>query len=211
MRVVWQSALSVVLGFIGGVVAMNTNFHFKHHESEVRAQTVRASRFELVDSSNNAIAYWGRDRQGLDIEIAFLDQNGAIRAKFGTEASQVVAGHPAAYNPFTELIGSDGKVRFLLHLDRSESQVLAMGDSKAEDRFLLGHRRASDVAGSKEPDSWGNWSLVFKDPSHGWRDYVEIGVTTPMGTEKRTGYAVVRNSKDQRVSLLPNDAKPKKF
>lgn len=204
MRVVWQSVLSVALGFIGGVVAMNTNLHFKHHETEVGAETIRASRFELVDSSNNAIAYWGKDRQGLDIEIAFLDQNGALRAKFGTEASQVIGGHPAAYNPFTELIGSDGKVRFLLHLDRSESPVLAMGDSKSEDRLLLGHWRTSDIAGTKEPDSWDKWSLVFKDPSYGWRDYVDIGVTTPLGTQKRTGYAVLRNNADRQLSVQPD-------
>ena len=211
MRAVWQSALSVVLGFIGGVVAVNTNLRFTQHESEVRAETVRANRFELADSLDNTVAYWGQDKQGLDIEIAFLDEKGARRAKFGLEASQLKGGLPTAYHPFTELLGSDGGARFMLHLDRSESPTLAMGDSKSEGRLLLGHWRVSDVAGSQEPDSWENWSLVFKDPSHGWRDYVAIGVTTPLGTEKRTGYAVLRNSKDQRVSLLPNDAKPKKF
>jgi hypothetical protein len=203
MKVVWQSALSVVLGFIGGVLAMNINFHLKRDESEIHAETVRAARFELVDSLNSTLSYWGRDKQGLDIEIAFLDEKNARRAKFGIEANQLKAGHPIGYNPFTELVGSDGRDRFLLHLDGSESPILAMGDSKTEDRLLLGHWRASDVAGSREPDSWGNWSLVFKDPSHGWRDYVEIGVTTPLGTEKRTGYAVLRNSKDQQLSLVP--------
>lgn len=204
MRAVWQSVLSIVFGFIGGVIAMNTNLHFKHDQSEIHAETVRAARFELVDPLNNTLAYWGKDKKELRIEITFLDETGAARAKFGVEPNQARGGRLASYSPFAELLGSEGEARLWQGLDGSQNPVVVMSDSKGADRLLLGHWRTSDVAGSKEPDSWGNWSLVFKDPSHGWRDYVEIGVTTPLGTEKRTGYAVLRNSKDQQVSLLPN-------
>ena len=129
MKGVLQSGLSLVLGFIGGIVAMNTNLHLKQHEPEVRAETVRATRFELADSSGNPPAYWGKDRQGVNTEIAFLDEKGAQRVRFGMEASQLSGKRPLAYSPFSELIGSDGKVRLRQRLDVSEYPVLAMGDS----------------------------------------------------------------------------------
>jgi hypothetical protein len=145
----------------------------------------------------------GKDRRGLNTEIAFLDEKGALRARFGLEASQLAGKRPLAYSPFTELIGSDRKVRIRQGLDVSEYPVLAMGDSKSENRVLFGHLDSRDVAGAKAPDPWDRWALVLRDPSHGWRDYVDIGMTTPLGTEQRTGYAVLRNSANRELSMLP--------
>lgn len=100
MKAVWQSLLSVVLGFVGGVVASNTNLHFKGGEAEVNAETVRAARFELVDSRNNPVAYWGKDKQGLHMEITFLDETGTARTRLGVEAKQVRVGQPTSYSRF---------------------------------------------------------------------------------------------------------------
>jgi hypothetical protein len=203
MRIVWQSALSVILGFIGGVVAMNTNFHFNRPAPEIRGETIRATRFELVDSSNSPLAYWGKADQGRSIQIAFLDDQGAIRAKFGVQASQLVTGRPVAFSPFSEFIGSEGKVRLAQRLDGAQNPVLAMGDSKGENRLLLGRWNSQDFVGTGEVDRWEKWSLVFRDSSHGLRDYVDMGVTTLSGTDQRTGYAVLRNSQDRQLSIEP--------
>jgi hypothetical protein len=201
MRAVWQCALSLVFGFIGGVIATNGKFILKG--SEISAETIRATRFELVDLSDNPLAYWARDKQGQHVQIAFLDEKGRLRAEFGVEPSQLEGGRPIAYSPFTALIGSDAKVRIRQGLDRSQNPVLAMGDSKTENRLLLGHWETRDVVSANEPDPWDKWSLVFRDPSHGWRDYLDIGATTPLNGKQRTGYAVLRNSLDQQLSEMP--------
>ncbi len=202
MRIVWQSALALVFGFIGGLVATHAGPYLKSRAPEVRAETVRARRFELVDSSGQGLAYWGKDKQGHRISIAFVDEEGRPRAEFGTEASQLSGGQPSAYSPFSALIGSDGKARLRQVLDSAQNPTLAMGDSKSENRLLLGHWDSRNSGGS-EADPWDRWSLVFRDPSYGWRDYVEFGVTSPLGKQQRTGYAVLRNSRDQQLSILP--------
>jgi hypothetical protein len=90
-------------------------------------------------------------------------------------------------------------------LDSSQNPVLVMGDSKTENRLLLGHWLREDVAGDSN-DPWDKWSLVFRDPSQGWRDYVDIGVTTPLNTKQRTGYVVLRNSSDRQLQEMPGVA-----
>lgn len=196
MRIVWQSTLSVILGFIGGLIGMNAHFHGNHSAS---ADTIRATRFELVDSTNRTVAYWGQANEGREIQIAFCDEQGKIRAKLGISATQVVGGRPVAFSPFNELNGSDGNVRLQQRLDGSQNPVMTMGDSKSQSRLLLGHWNNDDISGNTEGNRLDKWSLVFRDSSHGWRDYVDIGVTTPLGADERMGYAVFRNSKDRQL------------
>jgi hypothetical protein len=148
------------------------------------------------------LAYWAKDNQGLHVELAFVDDRGHVRAEFGTEATRMIAGRAADYSPFTALTGSDGRVRIRQGLDDSQSPVLAMGDSETEQRVLLGHWKRQDD-GANGSDCRDNWALVFRDPSHGWREYLDIGATTPLGTKHRTGYVEIRASTDRELSLLP--------
>ena len=203
MKSMWQSVLSLVLGFIGGIVATNSNFHIHRAQPEVRAEVVRASRFELVNASGNPLAYWGTDMGGFSTEIAFSGKDGRVRARLGVTAGELLAKKPNAYSPYFELIGSDGKVRFAERLDASEYPMLALGDSGSANRLLLGHMVAGDVAGVNAPDPWDRWALVLRDPSRGWREYLDIGVTTTLGSETRTGYVTLRNSKDRELSIIP--------
>jgi hypothetical protein len=61
MKIVWQSLLSLTLGFAGGILAMMLNHPLNRRlsSSENRVEVVRANRFELVNSSGNTLAYWG--------------------------------------------------------------------------------------------------------------------------------------------------------
>jgi hypothetical protein len=79
--------------------------------------------------------------------------------------------------------------------------MLTMGDAQTENRLALGHLFSSDD--SKAKDTWDKWSLVFRDPSHGWTDYLDLGATTPKDGTQRTGYVLLRNSQGQRIEQLP--------
>ena len=155
--------------------------------------TVRAERYELIGPSNILLAYWGQDLQRKRILMAFVDEKGGARTEFGTETN-LYDGRPIHYSPFSALIGSDGGIRMQQRLDNSQEPVLVMGDSKTETRLLLGHRQGGDLAS----DPWDRWGLSFRDLSDGWMDFAEIGVTTPMGPKRRTGYLVLRNSSGEK-------------
>jgi hypothetical protein len=170
----------------------------------IRAETVRATRFELVGESDKTLAVWARDAQSGRILISFLNEKGAPLAEFGIEPSQINNGRLSGFTPFTDLIGTDGKIRIQERLDGSDSPVLAMGDGQTEGRMLLGHLHQTDMDDDKNrKDPWDKWSLVFRDPAHGWKDYLDIGATTPLDTKQRTGYVVLRNSLDRRLEQMP--------
>jgi hypothetical protein len=64
MKLVWQSVLLLVLGFIGGGVAMNVPMLRSREVTPLlRAGTVQAGRFELAFSPDKPQAYWGLDAQ----------------------------------------------------------------------------------------------------------------------------------------------------
>ncbi len=197
MRGFWHLAFSLILGFLGGLLAIDVQrrLHSREITTVLRAGTVRAERYELVGPSNMLLAFWGQDLQKQKILIAFVDDKGHARAEFGAEAN-LFDGRTIRYTPFSALIGSDGGIRVQQRLDNSQEPVLLMGDSKTEARLLLGHRLSEDVAS----DPWDRWGLSFRDFSDGWIDFAEIGVTTPMDTKRRTGYLVLRSSSGQKFS-----------
>lgn len=134
--------------------------------------------------------------------IVFLDDKGRPRAEFGNEGNRLDNGRATDYAPFIALLGSDGKVRLRQGLDTRQYPFLSMGDHQTEARLLLGHSLHGSVSGIPD-DPWDNWSLLFRDPSHGWMDYVDIGVTTPLNSRQRTGYLVLRNSASSQLLLEP--------
>src|SRR5208282_6671168 len=140
MRIVWQSVLSMALGFLGGIIAMRVepHLHTKGVPTIVHARTVRAERFELEGPTGSVLAYWGHDWQRGLVLIAFLDEKEQPRAEFGVER-QVASSTAASSSPFTAMIGSDGGIRIQQRLDGSQNPVLMMGDSASENRLMLGH------------------------------------------------------------------------
>lgn len=206
MRFIWHSALSLLLGFLGGVAAMKVELRSQARAvlPIIRAETVRANRFELVDSRKpgQVVAYWGQDWQRQQTLIAFLNETGKPSLRIGTERNQRPGMSNGSYSPFFELLGSDGKSRIQQRLDGSENPVLTMGDSRTEERLLLGHWLRGDVAGKGE-DPWDKWSLVFRSPSNGLQDFADIGMTTPVDSKKSTGYVLLHNSEGHQIAQMP--------
>jgi hypothetical protein len=205
MKILWQSVLSSALGFLGGIVAIQLGPRLLpvKTSSVIRAETVQASRFELLGGSDKVLAYWARDMQSGRILIAFLDETGTPRAEFGIAPGQLDNGKPSGFTPFTALVGSDGKVRLQERLDSTQGPVLAMGDGQTEGRLLLGHFSQNDIDDKDRKDPWDKWSLVFRDSSHGWKEYLDLGATTASDSKERTGYVVLRNSLDRRLEQFP--------
>lgn len=204
MRVIWQSALSMLLGFVGGIIAMNVRLQYRTQWAMpiIRAETIQANRFEVVGTPNRVLAYWGFDPEQGGMVIAFLGENGRGRAKFGTEAAHNGNGHTSGFEPFMALVGPDGNARVQVRLDDFDEPFLAMGDRQSEHRLVLGHISSNDMP-RDDKDPWDKWSLIFRDPSHGWRDYVDIGATTPLNTNLRTGYIVLRGSSGHELRSVP--------
>jgi hypothetical protein len=205
MRVTWQLLLSLLFGILGGIIGVTVSLRLQSDDWSriISAKVVRATRFELLDSEDSRpVAYWSHDWANQRILIAFVDRIGRPRAGFGVQLNQSEDGKTAIYSPFLTFTDSDNATRLQARLDLANNPVLMMGDSGTEDRMVLGHFARGDVAGSSR-DSWDKWSLVFRDPSRGWRDYVDIGATTPLNSKRRTGYLILRNSQGQRLLSEP--------
>ncbi|MGB6843299.1 MAG: hypothetical protein WBE09_00260 [Candidatus Acidiferrales bacterium] len=206
MKAILNFVLSLALGFLGGLLAarLELRTQLRGTASAVRVPVVRAERFELVSASGNPLAYWGNDWQRGRVLMAFLDEKGRSRAEFGVAATRFGVGGGTDFTPFTALLASDGKIRLQAHLDKTQDPVLAMGDSNSEGRLLLGHSSNADTSG-EQSDPWDKWSLILRDPSHGWKEYVDLGVTTPLDTKQRTGYLILRNSFNKKSHILPSN------
>jgi hypothetical protein len=201
MKVGWHYCLSLLLGICGGILGSYFVpwFRSNYSPSNISARTVRAERFELLDPSKNVVSYWGTDWKNNRILIVFLDERGKLRAEMGVEAMR---GFSSGYSPFTALLGSDGGIRIQQILNDSQYPEITMGDAASADRIQFGRWRTSDVSGDDD-DQWDKWSLVFRDPSHGWKDYAEIGTSTVLGTDNRTGYFVLRDSNGKALRYFP--------
>jgi hypothetical protein len=206
MRVIWQSALSVLLGFAGGIVAMNVELRYrtKWVMPIIRAETIQANRFEVVGTPGLVLADWGLDPEHGGVVIAFQGEGGKRCAEFGTATTRFEGRNLAGFEPFMAMLGPDGNARVQVRLDEFHDPVLTMGDRLSEGRLLLGHTSSTDTPGDNDnKDPWDKWSLIFRDPSHGWKDYVDIGATTPLNSKLRTAYVVLRDSSGHELRSLP--------
>jgi len=192
MKVVAQSILSLALGFCGGVAALavGPRLRIPALRPDLTVRTLRAERFELVSPGNERLAYWGRDWPEDRTLLVFLDEKGRPRAEIGVESR---GKSNTNLTPFVTLLGSDGKPRMQQRLDPSESAVFEMGDTLTENRVAIGHWIYRDMNG-EQTDPWEKWSMVFSDSSNGQREYLDLGVTSPLGSGRRTGYLLLRDS-----------------
>jgi hypothetical protein len=203
MKTVWLSFLSMALGFVGGLTATKVSSYLIEQPNcdKVGELTVRATRFELVNSAGTPLAYWGEDRLRGEHEtpraqIAFIDRTGQSRAEFGLTTE---AGNKGVdYNPFFVFRDSDRNARLEETLDEG-GPFLGMGDARGGDRVLLGHWTRGDVVDAPDPDVW---SLSFRAPFN-QSDYAEIGLTTPLNTHKRTGFVRLYNDSAQKPTEWP--------
>ncbi len=203
MKIAWLSLLSMALGFIGGLAATKVSSYLieQPNHDKVGELTVRATRFELVNSAGTPLAYWGEDRPRGEhgpprAQIAFIDRTGQSRAEFGltTEAGN----RGVEYNPFFVFRDSDRNARLEETLDEG-GPFLGMGDAKGADRVLLGHWARGDVVDAPDSDVW---SLSFRAPFD-QRNYAEMGVTTPLNTHNRTGFLMLYNHSASKPTKWP--------
>jgi hypothetical protein len=200
MKRILQSAVSLILGFVGGIIA--TRIYPPKPPALINAGIVRAERFELADGPTlPPDAYWGRDEHG-GFNIAFFNSRHRVIASFGIGPSQYTKYGPTAFTPGLSLSGENGQPRLQAGLDSYEDPFLVMGTGEGNDRILLGPYSGFEAT-QHSKDAQRPWTLVFRDPSHGWRDYVILGMTTPFGSKVRTGNLVLQNSQGHELSQQP--------
>jgi hypothetical protein len=185
--------LSLVLGAVGGYA-----YSHQHSPHERGITTLRASRFELVDSNGNVVAFWGTDR-GNNTVLAFLQgstsEDGAEEIKpagqqtrfTGQNRNEAFAfGMMSTQIPFMNILGKDGNSRASLYLTQQQKPILNMADERQESRLELGF--ISNDAPALEDD---DWALRFRGP-----DVAGIGSMRDSSDHKYRGYlSVERNPK----------------
>jgi hypothetical protein len=167
------SAMIVVAGLVGYFAGrQGANIHVQ----AASVETVRASRFELVNGSGTVVATWEAG-QGNEAHLRFLPSAGNARIEIGVLSD----GHP-----LVQMAGRDGKRRIVMELDQYDKPMLGMGDERWEGRVLLGF---------VEPDTyapeWDNWGLMFR-PFGSEKPSASIGVlkmgrSTPEGVLTLSG------------------------
>jgi hypothetical protein len=187
--------LSCVLGVLGGYVY--AHWHSAHDRETT---TIRAARFELVDSSGKVLAFWGRDR-GNNTVLAFLQtySEGTGPGEFNGLAAQTrftgqnpneafAVGIMSTQVPFMNILGKDGNSRASLYLTQQQKPVLNMADGRSESRLELGFI-SNDAPAPGDDD----WALRFRAP-----DVAGIGSMKDPTNQKYRGYlSVERIPKDR--------------
>lgn len=187
--------LSCVFGVFGGYL------YSRWQTSQTpKTMTVRASRFELTDSSGKVLAFWGTDRANNTV-LAFLQtsagEGGPQELKFPAEQTRFTGQNPdeafavgilSTRLPFLNILGKDGKSRALLYLTQQQKPIFNMADEHSESRLELGF--ISNDAPSPEDD---DWALRFRAP-----DVAGIGSIRDPTDRKHRGYlSVERNPKEK--------------
>lgn len=186
-------SLSCLLGVLGGY-----SYSHWHSANERGRPTVRASRFELVDSTGKVLAFWGTDR-GNNTVLAFLQksttEDGTEEVKPSTQQTRFTGqnrneafafGMMSTQVPFMNILGKDGNSRASLYLTAQQKPILNMADERNESRLELGF--ISNDAPALEDD---DWALRFRAP-----DVAGIGSMRDPSDHKYRGYlSVERNAK----------------
>jgi|HubBroStandDraft_1064217.scaffolds.fasta_scaffold164161_2 hypothetical protein len=147
MRKISTIAATMLCGFAGGWVA--TQFQPTAAASD---KAIKASRFELVDTSGRIRAVLGM-HDGLDVPVLwFLTRSGQEVASIGLSSSL----------PSIRFMGVDGRPRAVFCLTAGQRPLIALGDERWEGRIKLG---AIEEDASPHGADWG---LEFTGavPSH---------------------------------------------
>jgi hypothetical protein len=165
MRSVVKFAVTIAFSGVVGYFAGNTGA-ISHVEAAARPGTLRASRFELVNSGGASVATWSV--QGNEAHLRFLSgRGGDVPVDIGVLSDG---------RPFVSMAGRDGKRRIVLELDQHDKPILGMSDERWEGRLVLGF---------VEPDTytpeWDNWGLMF-NPVGSEQAAASIGVLNMNGS-----------------------------
>jgi len=152
--------LALIGGFVGGIVGSHLD---RMHKDAQTPLTVRAHRFELLDRSGRAVAFWGIDQTDYPV-LAFVESPAEPRTgnrqsplKIDDPVNQQIALGLMGGGPFLDLRGTDGKTRIRLNLAVYQKPVMWMAD-ETRPRVWLGYRQ-SDAPTPDEDD----WFLSFGD------------------------------------------------
>lgn len=152
-------SFSGVIGYFAGNIGANRRVE------AAGVATLKASRFELVNSSGASVATWSV--QGNESHLRFLSGRGGTPVDIGVLADG---------RPFVSMAGRDGKRRIVLELDQRDKPILGMSDERWEGRVVLGF---------VEPDTytpeWDNWGLIF-NPVGSEQAAASIGVLNMNGS-----------------------------
>jgi len=187
--------LSCVFGCIGG---------YAYSRWEVtqapKLTTLRASRFELTDSTGKVLAFWGTDR-GNNTVLAFLQtpakESGPEQLNLPAEQTRFTGQNPneafavgilSTQVPFMNILGKDGNSRALLYLTPQQKPIFNLADERHESRLELGFI-CNDTPSPTDDD----WALRFRAP-----DVAGIGSMKDPVDHKFKGYlSVERNPKER--------------
>jgi hypothetical protein len=187
--------LSCIFGVIGG-------YSYSHLQAPQAPgiPTIRASRFELTDSTGKVAAFWGTDR-GNNTVLAFLQtpatENGPAELKLPAEQTRFTGQNPneafavgilSTQAPFMNILGRDGNTRALLYLTQQQKPIFNMADERHESRLELGF--ISNDAPSPADD---DWALRFRAP-----DVAGIGSLKDPVDHKYRGYLSVEKNPKER-------------
>lgn len=136
-------AVAGLAGILGGITGS------RHQVQAAPPQTVKASKFELVNAAGVTLAIWEAG-SGSEAHLRFLPARGHAAIDVGVSSDG---------SPVVQVAGRDGKRRIVLALDQFDRPALAMGDERWEGRALLGFR-GYDVP-DKNQDDWGLFFRVF--------------------------------------------------
>jgi hypothetical protein len=137
------AAVAGVAGFLGGV------FGSQNRVQAASPQTIRASRFELINAAGATLAIW-ETGSGNEAHLRFLPARGHAAVDVGVQPDG---------SPVIQMAGRDGKRRIVLALDQFDRPALGMGDERWEGRVVLGFK-GSDVPDRAE-DDWGLSFMAF--------------------------------------------------
>jgi hypothetical protein len=157
---------ALVAGYFGGFLGSRSG-------KAGTANSLRASRFELVNASGQTTALLESDDHG-ESHIRFLARGNRTILDMGALSDG---------RPFMIFNGSDRKKRVVIELDQTDKPSLSMGDGRWEGRAHLGY------IGPDTPDpNWDRWGLSFLVPGSGI-PVASIGVT--LNEEKPKGFLTI--------------------
>jgi hypothetical protein len=187
--------LSCGLGVFGGYAYTRL-----HSARESGITSIRATRFELIDSKGKVLAFWGSDR-GNNTVLAFLQTYSGETAtgEFNRPIEQTrftgqnpneafAVGMMSTQIPFMNIVGNDGYSRASLYLTQQQKPVLNMADERRESRLELGFI-SNDAPAPGDDD----WALRFRAP-----DVAGMGsIKDPTDRKYRGFLSVERNPHPQ--------------
>jgi hypothetical protein len=147
------------------------------------------------------LADWSMDPEHRGVVLTFRCEGGTRCAEFGTAKAGYDSRDLGGLEPFMTMLGPDGRARVQMRMNGFDNPFLAMGDHLSE-RLVLGRIPTSEPP-SVDTDHLDNWSLVFRDTSHGSQNYASIGMNTPLNTNLRRGYVDLRNSAGRESETVP--------